>query len=153
MTESLTAAQIHARITRGGFDSKTEARAGDDWGKKLYELSNCDGGTPALLALTHAYEDFDSTETLDPEEFAELFRRTYRQYWDTPAAFAEHVAQDESGMGDKDESAGRAWFMKHYGHFIDWDEVAQSPEIVNTYSLITLDTDSSRGVHVFELEA
>lgn len=146
----LTAAQIRARIAEG-YDIDRED--GDEWDEVLFRLSNCDGEEPAMIALTHAQEEYDEDETFDPEEFNELFQRKFRGTHETAAAFAEHVATGETEMGDPEEAKGRAWFLENYGRYIDWQQFADSPAITGTYELIMLDPENSREVHAFEMEA
>lgn len=147
---SLNAEQIRGRIVQGYDPNHEDA---DEWDEVLYRLSNCDGEEPAMIALTIAQEQHDEDATFDPEGFNDLFQRTFRGRHETAAKFAEHVAEGETEMGDEEEQKGRAWFLENYGEFIDWQKFAESPQIVNTYSLIMLDPENSREVHAFEMEA
>lgn len=150
--DRLTAIQIRARLTsRDNVYSPDGSPQNDAWGEVFAALSN--DGLNHLIAWTYAQDDYDSTEPLSPEEFAESFERTYRQAWETPAAFAKHVAEDESETTDPEESKGRAWFLENYGEFIDWDASAESDKITDSYMLIMFDAKNSREVHVFEMDA
>lgn len=143
----LTAAQIRARIEANEYGYHED---GNDWDYELAELL-AGNELDAVTAWTHAQEQFDSDAVFSPSDIHEAFRESYRQQWDTKAEFARWVADDEADMGDKEEeSKGRRWFLKHYGEFIDWDKFAESPQLVNTYSLIMLDPQNSRVVHAFQ---
>lgn len=146
---SLNSAQIRERIAFGYDPSREDA---DAWDVALDEINETHGENP-MIALTYAQEQHEKDETFDPEEFSDLLQRTYRQCWETAAKFAEHVAEDEAEMGDPEEAKGRVWFLEKYGRFIDWQEFADSPEIVNTYSLVSLDPENSREVYAFAMEA
>lgn len=149
MDWSLHPARIRALLTSDTRDMDAPTQ---DWVDTFDQMID-QHGTDALVALTHAQEQHDKDETFDPDGFEELFQRTYRQCWKTAAKFAEHVAEGETEMGDEEERKGRAWFLEKYGRYIDWQEFADSPEIVGTYTMIMLDPESSREVHVFYMEA
>lgn len=149
MTEQLTAAQIRVRLESNLYGYH---EGGDDWDYELAELLSAQD-LDAAIAWTHATEQHDSDTTFGPDDIADDFQRVYRECWENATEFAQHVAEGETEMGDPEESKGRAWFLEHYGRYINWQEFAESPEIVGTYSMIMLDPENSREVHAFEMEA
>ena len=141
-------ATIRALITSGILADDPD----DEWTKILTTMITS-GHRDGIIAYTYAMEEHAPDLRCDPDTFAEEFKRLYREEWETAAEFAKHVAEGETEMGDEGEQQGRAWFLKHYGRYINWQQFAESATISDTYSLIRLDPENSRTIHAFEMEA
>lgn len=149
-------AHIRKLLTADPLIRKMDAPT-SEWVEVLADMIGERQGSAPLIAWTYAQELYAGRTSIeqefDPEEFAESFERIYRQKHETAAAFAEHEANQETEMGGEAEQRARAWFMERYGRYTDWEQVAGSPVITDSFTLIALDPENSRIVHAFEMDA
>lgn len=145
---ALTAAQIRVRLESDQYGYHDDT---DEWNQGLAAwLSKID--IDAAMAWAHAEEEHDDGATFEPDDVAERFRETYRNYHGSAWEFArDSWAVDLQTFGDAGERQGREAFMNDFSSYINWRAVADSP-LLSAYTMVRLGGPDDARVHVFELE-